>query len=101
MSRTTTPPIILIPVHREQYLAKDEARIIAAATIAARTDATIKTHLQILNMSEDLQAIHESAATRYSTQPNTAHIVARHNTYAANARQIYLHHLDRLATLLA
>ena len=94
-------PIILIPVHREQYLTKEETRLLAAANIAVKTDPRILPHLTIIESAEALQAIHEAAANRYSQQPNTAHIVARHQHHAAAARQIYLYHLDHLASLLS
>jgi hypothetical protein len=93
--------IILIPVHREQYLSKEEPRLLSAANIAVKTDPRILPHLTIIESADALQSIHEAAANRYAQQPNTTHIVERHQTYAAAARQIYLYHLDHLHTLLS
>lgn len=89
----------LVPVTREQYLRREEPRLIAAGTLAAKTNPELTTHLEVVNILEDIIDIHEAAANRYARQ-QVPHIAAVHTRHAQGAQQIRLHHLDQIARII-
>jgi hypothetical protein len=99
MPKYTHPVPILVPVAREQFLRRDEGRIRSAALLAERSDPSVKTHLDIVLMAEDLQDVHEAAAERFSRTGHAGFSEA-HKRFAQQAIQIRLHHLDLLALSL-
>jgi hypothetical protein len=89
----------LVPVTREQYLRREEPRLLAAGAIAAKTNPELNTHLEAATILEDIIDIHEAAANRYTRQ-QAHHIAAVHTRHAQGAQQIRLHHLDQIARIV-
>lgn len=89
----------LVAVTREQYLWQNEARITAAALIAAAADPLISRHFAAVSMAEGLVDVHDAAAIRQATL-GADKIAMFHQSFATDARQLKLHHLDHLANLV-
>lgn len=82
---------------REQYLRKEETRIRSEA-LNAKTDPAVLMHLTGIEFAEDLQDYHESVISHFR-EKNLPHRIPPHERYQAQAFQLKLHHLDKLAHL--
>lgn len=101
MSRTESPNAHRLVTHpREHFLRQNETRIRSLAAAQHRVDPMVNLHLSAVHMAEDLQDIHESAATAYQARSNSQHRVEMHTVHRDQSQQFKLYHLDKLAIIL-
>ena len=90
----------IIPIHREQILRQEEARILTVARQpSARANPAIAAQLAAHEAAEDLHAIHDVTANKYEGS-QYAHRVPMHREYAAKAHQLKLLALETLSNLI-
>jgi hypothetical protein len=87
----------LVPHPRETYLRQNEARIRSEALVV-KTDPAVLLHLSGIEFAEDLQDYHESVISHFRDK-GLQHRIPPHERYQAQAFQLKLHHLDKLAHL--
>lgn len=93
------PTLVSLP--REQYLRKEEARILSLAGQHGRTDPQIKLHHNAAIFAEDLYELHMACIEVFERRGDEQkHRIERHQRFADQAFQLRLLHLDHLANLL-
>lgn len=90
----------IIPIPREQYLRKDESRILTVARQpGSRANPAIAAQLAAYSHAEDLHNIHEVTAGKYE-DTHLAHRAPMHRDYATKAHQLKLLALETLSQLI-
>jgi|JFJP01.1.fsa_nt_gi hypothetical protein len=100
MPATDTTDVPRIVAHtREVYLRQNEARIRSDAARLAKSDPSIKRHLDAVEMAEDLGDYHETVINHFRDK-KLNHRIPPHERYRDQTFQLKLHHLDQLANLI-
>lgn len=103
MQTTTSMKTIepIIPVHAEQYLTKEEARILTVARLPSnKANPAVVAQLAAYSFAEDLEDIHAAAEKNYERR-EIPHHQQLHNAYKQQAKHLKLLALQTLSNLIA
>jgi predicted transcriptional regulator len=90
----------IVPVHAEQFLTKEEARILTIARQPSnKANPAVTAQLAAYSFAEDLEDIHAAAKTNYERR-EINHRAELHNAYRQQAKQLKLLALQTLSNLI-
>lgn len=91
----------IVQVHAEQFLCKEEARILTVARLPSnKAIPAIVAQLAAYSYAEDLEDIHAAAEKNYERR-QVPHHQQLHNAYKQQAKQLKLLALQTLSTLIS